>query len=68
MIVSDRQGGAFVAALEPLGHLVNELLAFRARKLLGEEVESWPIEDALTTLRIIEAVFASARDGQWREL
>ena len=39
-----------------------------SRKLLGEEVESWPIEDALTTLRIIEAVFASARDGQWREL
>lgn len=36
MSVSDRQGEGFAAALEPLGHLVNELLAFRARKLLGE--------------------------------
>lgn len=36
MSVTDRQGEAFVAALEPFGRLVNELLAFRARKLLGE--------------------------------
>lgn len=34
--VSDCQDDAFLAALEPFGHLVNELLAFRARKLLGE--------------------------------
>ena len=37
-----------------------------SRKLLGDDVPSWPVEDAATTLRIIEAIFASARDGLWK--
>ncbi len=37
-----------------------------SRKLLGEDVQSWPVEDAATTLRIIEAIFASAGDGRWK--
>jgi predicted dehydrogenase len=36
-----------------------------SRVLQGADVPSWPIEDARTTLRIIEALFASARDGGW---
>ncbi len=37
-----------------------------SRLVRGEPVPSWPIEDAALTLRIIEALFASARDEQWR--
>ncbi len=37
-----------------------------SRRLLGEDVPSWPVEDAQTTLRVIEAIFASAADGRWR--
>lgn len=37
-----------------------------SRRLMGEATPRWPIEDALLTLRIIEAIFASARDGAWR--
>ena len=36
--------------------------------LRGEPVPSWPIEDSLLTLRIIEALFESARAGQWRDV
>ena len=39
-----------------------------SRHLRGEAVPSWPIEDALTTLRIIEALFESARGGQTQSL
>jgi predicted dehydrogenase len=39
-----------------------------SRYLLGEPVKSWPIEDALLTLRVIEGLFVSARTGQWRPL
>ena len=37
-----------------------------SRYLLGQAVPSWPIEDALGTLRTIEALFASARTGGWQ--
>ena len=33
-----------------------------------EELITRPIEDALATLRTIEAVFASARSGAWRDV
>jgi predicted dehydrogenase len=36
--------------------------------LLGEPVPRWPIEDALLTLRIIEALFASAHSNAWQQL
>jgi len=39
-----------------------------SRRILGANVPAWPIEDALATLRTIEAVFASARDGAWRDV
>jgi predicted dehydrogenase len=39
-----------------------------SRLLLGQSVRSWPLEDALQTLRSIEALFASASSGQWRPL
>ena len=38
------------------------------RYLLGEEVPCWPIEDALTTLSSIEALFASATLGRWQDI
>jgi predicted dehydrogenase len=37
-------------------------------RVLGANVPAWPIEDALATLRTIEAVFASARAGAWRNV
>lgn len=36
------------------------------RYLRGEAVPCWPIEDALSTLSIIEALFASATLGRWQ--
>lgn len=39
-----------------------------SRRVLGAKVPAWPIEDALATLRTIEAIFASARDGAWQEV
>ncbi len=39
-----------------------------SRYLRGEEVANWPIEDSLLTLSIIEALFASAKSGQWQAI
>jgi predicted dehydrogenase len=39
-----------------------------SRRVLGAKVPAWPIEDALATLRTIEAAFASARDGACKEV
>lgn len=39
-----------------------------SRRVRGADVSAWPIEDALGTLRTIEALFASARDGGWQEI
>jgi predicted dehydrogenase len=36
-----------------------------SRYLRGEPVPSWPIDDAMLTLRVIEALFASAKRGEW---
>jgi predicted dehydrogenase len=36
-----------------------------SRFLLGADVPAWPIEDALGTLRTIEALFESATRGAW---
>lgn len=39
-----------------------------SRLVLGEPVSQWPIEDALVTLRIVEAVFESAKTKQWHPI
>jgi predicted dehydrogenase len=39
-----------------------------SRFLRGEPVPSWPIEDALRTMRIVEALFRSAASGGWQDL
>jgi len=52
---------------EPVNQYTLQVERF-SRYLRGEAVPSWPIEDSLTTLRIIEALFASAALGQWQDL
>ena len=39
-----------------------------SRRLLGEPVPSWPIEDALQTAEIGAAILASSRKGIWIDL
>jgi predicted dehydrogenase len=59
--------GAFATeslAFEPVNQYALQVERF-SRLLLGEAVPGWPIEDALGTLRTIEALFASSRDGGW---
>ena len=59
--------GAFpsqVLSFEPVNHYQLQVERF-SRKLLGDDVPSWPIEDALATLRTLEALFASQRSGGW---
>lgn len=62
-------GGLPTRALtfEPVDQYALQIDRF-SRLLLGEDVPSWPIEDALATLRTIEAIFQSARSGGWRTL
>ncbi len=36
-----------------------------SRRLLGDDVRTWPIEDALSTLTIIDALFKSGHDDEW---
>ena len=39
-----------------------------SRRILGDAVARWPIEEAQDTLRTIEALFESARGGRWQSL
>jgi predicted dehydrogenase len=57
----------FVHAFEPLNQYALQIERF-SRRVLGDSVRTWPIEDALRTLRTIEAIFASARNGGWQRL
>ncbi len=50
---------------EPVNQYTLQVERF-SRFLRGDAVPSWPIEDSLLTLRVIEALFASARDGRWQ--
>jgi predicted dehydrogenase len=62
--------GSFPSAtysFEPVNHYLLQVERF-SRLLLGQPVPSWPIEDALNTLRTIEALFASARQDGWQAL
>jgi predicted dehydrogenase len=54
-------------AFEPVNQYVLQVERF-SRLVLGERVPSWPIEDALGTLRTIESLFESARIAGWRNL
>jgi predicted dehydrogenase len=56
-----------VHEFEPANQYALQVERF-SRRVLGASVPAWPIEDALATLRTIEAIFASARDGLWREV
>jgi predicted dehydrogenase len=51
-------------AFEPVNQYTLQVDRF-SRFLAGEAVPSWPIEDSLLTLSIIEALFASAKSGRW---
>jgi len=52
---------------EPVNQYTLQVERF-SRYLRGELVPSWPIEDALLTLRIIEALFESAKTGRWQKI
>jgi predicted dehydrogenase len=54
-------------SFEPVNQYTLQVERF-SRYLLGEAVPSWPIEDSLLTLRIIEALFESAASGQWQDI
>jgi predicted dehydrogenase len=60
-----RLGDPRVEPFEPVNQYALQIDRF-SRLLRGETAPSWPIEDALITLRVIEAIFESARDGAWR--
>jgi predicted dehydrogenase len=52
---------------EPVDQYALQIERF-SRVVRGHSVRSWPLEDALATLRTIEALFASAREGGWVSL
>lgn len=56
-----------VYEFEPANQYALQVERF-SRRVLGAAVPAWPIEDALDTLRTIEAIFAAAHDGAWRTL
>lgn len=56
-----------VIEFEPVNQYALQIERF-SRLVLGADAHAWPIEDALGTLRTIEAIFASARDGGWQEV
>lgn len=53
-----------IETFEPVNQYALQIDRF-SRLLRGETAPSWPIEDALITLRVIEAIFESARNGAW---
>ena len=72
-----RRCHVFVGDEQSIGGIASSTITFDAvnqyalqaerfsRRVLGDDVRTWPIEDALTTLTIIEALFESARFGRW---
>jgi len=60
--VGNRETASY--AFEPVNQYTLQVERF-SRYLRGEPAPSWPIEDSLITLRIIEALFASAQSGRW---
>jgi len=72
-----RRCHVFVGDEQSIGGIASSTIGFDAvnqytlqaerfsRRVLGDDVRTWPIEDARTTLTIIEALFESARSGRW---
>jgi predicted dehydrogenase len=54
-------------SFEPVNQYTLQVERF-SRYVQGDAVPSWPIEDSLLTLRIIEALFESAARGQWQDV
>ena len=54
-------------AFEPVSQYELQVERF-SRHVRGDAVPSWPIEDALTTMRTIQGLFASAQTGAWEPL
>jgi hypothetical protein len=54
-------------SFEPVNQYALQVERF-SRRLLGDAVPTWPIEDALGTLHAIEALFESARQHCWQTL
>ena len=54
-------------SFEPVNQYTLQAERF-SRYLRGDAVASWPIEDSLLTLRVLEAIFTSARDGRWQNI
>jgi predicted dehydrogenase len=52
---------------EPVNQYTLQVDRF-SRYVRRDAVASWPIEDSLLTLRIVEALFASAKDGRWKNI
>ncbi len=69
--VGDRASHGNVATVaydfEPVNQYTLQTDRF-SRFLRARAVPSWPIEDSLLTLRIIEALFRSAASGGWQDL
>jgi len=66
----DRSHGAVETtaySFEPVNQYTLQADRF-SRYVRGEAVASWPIEDSLLTLRVIEALFASAGEGRWQSI
>ncbi len=51
-------------SFEPVNQYARQIERF-SRHLRGEPVPTWPIEDAMRTLTILEKLFESAHTGQW---
>ena len=52
---------------EPVNQYARQMERF-SRLILGDDVQSWPIEDSVSILRTIDALFESGRTGEWRGL
>jgi predicted dehydrogenase len=69
--IGDRDGVGGVPtrtlSFEPVDQYALQVERF-SRRVRGEDVPAWPIEDAGVTLRTIEALFASAATGRWQEI
>ena len=51
-------------AFEPVNQYTLQAERF-SRYLLGDPVPTWPIETAMTTMKIIDRLFASVRSNRW---
>jgi len=55
---------AEVLTLEPVNQYLLQGERF-SRRVRGEEVPAWPLENAVANMRIIDALYRSGESGQW---